>query len=355
MKQDPCFLEIQRLTIQYGDFVAVDDFSLTIAEGSLTCLVGPSGCGKSSILRSLGGFLRPAKGTIRLAGETLEDQGGDGPTIHIPPENRPIATVFQSYALFPHMNVRQNICYGLKLRKVPKADQAEALTQMLDRLDLKGYADKRVQELSGGEQQRVALARSLIIQPRLLLLDEPLSNLDAKLRVALRAELKQVQRDFGVTTLLVTHDQAEAFELGEKIVLLDRGRKVEEGTPRALYESPHAPFTQAFLGESSGYPREGLALRPEAWALLPPGAGPYPARVLRQIFQGPFFYYDCLLAESPAAEAEVAAEAAAAAGEAAAAKKETAEAKAQVRLLVLNTPDAYLPEVGDLVSLAIRK
>lgn len=349
MKQDPCFLEIQSLTIQYEDFVAVEDFSLTIEEGSLTCLVGPSGCGKSSILRSLGGFLRPAKGTIRLAGETLEDQGGDGPEIHIPPENRPIATVFQSYALFPHMNVRQNICYGLKLRKVPKADQAEALTQMLDRLDLKGYADKRVQELSGGEQQRVALARSLIIQPRLLLLDEPLSNLDAKLRVALRAELKQVQRDFGVTTLLVTHDQAEAFELGEKIVLLDRGRKVEEGRPRALYESPHAPFTQAFLGESSGYPREGLALRPEAWALLPPGAGPYPARVLRQIFQGPFFYYDCLLAESAAAKAVAASLAPASL---AVAEKAVAT---PVRLLVLNTPDAYLPEVGDLVSLAIRK
>ena len=316
------FLEIDDLTIKYQDFTAVKHFDLSLEEASFACLLGPSGCGKTTLLRALGGFVKQASGQIYLAGEELTE----------PPEKRPIATVFQSYALFPHMTVGANICYGLRLRKVARERQAELLQDMLIRVDLTGYANKRVQELSGGEQQRVALARSLIIQPRLLLLDEPLSNLDAKLRVSLRSELKQIQEDFAITTIMVTHDQEEAFELADHLVLMHAGEKVEEGRGQELYSRPRAAFTRAFLGESSYYPADAPE-RPEAWRFLKPGEHLLPGQVALEavvehcVFQGAVIYYDCWLQQ----------------------------ADSRLRLMELNSPEAYRPTVGSQVTIIQRQ
>lgn len=306
------FLELDNLTIRYGEHEAVKHFSFAMEEGMFCCLLGPSGCGKTTLLRCIGGFVRQSDGRVFL----------DGKELNTPPEERPIATVFQSYALFPHMTVAQNITYGLRLRRVPKVRRDEQLQQMLERMDLAGYGSKHVQELSGGEQQRVALARSLIVQPKLLLLDEPLSNLDAKLRIALRAELKRVQRDFGITTILVTHDQGEAFELGDRIVLMNEGHKVEEGTPEFLYDHPSDAFTRHFLGDSSLDPRKQERIRPEDWIVAGPGAGSLNATVTRKIFQGALIHYDCLT-----------------------------DSGDTVRCSVLNRGDAFLPREGERVSL----
>lgn len=316
------FLEIQDLTIKYDDFVAVDSFDLSVVEGNFVCLLGPSGCGKTSLLRCIGGFVQQAAGEIYLEKERLD----------MPAEQRPIATVFQSYALFPHMNVEENICYGLRLRKVPKDQQKKLLKTMLDRVGLTGYAGKKVQDLSGGEQQRVALARSLIIQPRLLLLDEPLSNLDAKLRVNLRAELKRIQQDFGITTIMVTHDQDEAFELADRIVLMNAGKKVEEGLAADLYDQPHSDFTREFLGESSFYPPEN-PLRPEDWVFVEEHElalyrdSSMAAKIVRRIFRGAFIYFDCELFET----------------------------KERIRIMLINTPETYLPDVGSKVFIRARE
>lgn len=316
------FLEIKDLSIKYQDFTAVKHFDLSLEEGTFACLLGPSGCGKTTLLRALGGFVKQASGKIYLAGEELTQ----------PPEERPIATVFQSYALFPHMTVGANICYGLRLRKVPRERQAELLQDMLTRVDLEGYADKRVHELSGGEQQRVALARSLIIQPRLLLLDEPLSNLDAKLRVSLRSELKQIQEDFAITTIMVTHDQDEAFELADHLVLMHAGEKVEEGRGQELYSRPQAAFTREFLGESSYYPEKSPE-RPEAWRFLKPHEKPAPGQLALDavvehcIFQGAVIYYDCRLITEDS----------------------------RLRLMEINSPEAYRPPVGSQVTIIKRQ
>lgn len=306
------FLEMDDLTIRYGEYEAVKNFSFAMEEGEFCCLLGPSGCGKTTLLRCIGGFVRQSEGHVFL----------DGKELVTPPEERPIATVFQSYALFPHMTVAQNITYGLRLRRVPKARREEQLKQMLERMDLAGYGPKHVQELSGGEQQRVALARSLIVQPKLLLLDEPLSNLDAKLRIALRAELKRVQRDFGITTILVTHDQGEAFELGDRIVLMNEGRKVEEGTPETLYDRPQDAFTRHFLGDSSLDPGNDEKIRPEDWLLGQPGGGRFDATIKRKVFQGALIHYDCLTDNGDL-----------------------------VRCSVINRGDAFLPREGERVSL----
>lgn len=310
------FLELENVTVHYGDFTAVKNFSMSQEEGSFTCLLGPSGCGKTTLLRSIGGFIPQVKGRIVLAEKVLD----------MPAEERPIATVFQSYGLFPHMTVGENICYGLRIRRVDKKRQTELLNNMLERLGLSGYAKKKVQELSGGEQQRVALARSLIIQPQLLLLDEPLSNLDAKLRIHLRAELKRVQRDFGITTILVTHDQAEAFELGDRIILMNKGEKIEEGSAEELYANPKADFTREFLGASTIDPRTNEAIRPEDWLIFPAGEGELDVQICKRVFQAEQIHYYCRTCDGQ-----------------------------ELSSVVLNRAGQFLPSEGDKVSLTRAK
>ena len=217
-------VSIRQVHKHYDDFHAVKGVSLEIRDKEFMVLVGPSGCGKTTTLRMVGGFLRPDGGRIVLDGEDVTA---------LPPERRPTATVFQSYALFPHMTVLRNVIYGLKFRKVPREEALAAGRAMLEKVGLPGAGDKTIDQLSGGEQQRVALARALIVRPKVLLLDEPLSNLDAKLRVRMRGEIRRLQREFGITALYVTHDQEEALALSDRVAVMEGGRIVQTGSPRS--------------------------------------------------------------------------------------------------------------------------
>jgi len=224
---------------KFGDFTAVDDLSLTIAEGRLTTLLGPSGCGKTTSLRMLAGYSRPTAGTIRIAGRDCT---------RVPPERRDLGMVFQSYALFPHMTVADNVGYGLKLRRVPKEERRTRVMETLELVGLAHLAGNRPKKLSGGQQQRVALARAIAIRPKLLLLDEPLSNLDARLRVQMRAEIRRIQAETGLTVVLVTHDQDEALEMSDDMVLMRAGRVMQQGPPREVFPAPANRFVAEFLG-----------------------------------------------------------------------------------------------------------
>ena len=246
------YLELTNLTKTYKEKNAVKNISFNLEKGKLLCLLGPSGCGKSTVLKSIGGFLKPDSGKIILDGKEITND---------PPENRNVSTVFQSYGLFPHMNVLSNIIYGLKFKKMPKAERVEAGMKMIKTMGLSGYEKKHISELSGGEQQRVALARSLIIRPKLLLLDEPLSNLDAKLRINMRKEIKQIQKEFNITTIFVTHDQSEAFEIADKIILMSNGEIIQEGTAESLYNQPANEFALDFIGANNKI--ENSYIRPE--------------------------------------------------------------------------------------------
>jgi len=214
--------------------------SLDIARGSLTTILGPSGCGKTTILRLIAGFLEPDAGDILIDG--VSQRG-------LPPYLRRTSTVFQEYALFPHMTVFDNVAYGLRLRRLPRAALAEKVRQTLSLLRLEGLEGRYSRELSGGQQQRVALARSLIVEPDVLLMDEPLSNLDAKLRVSVRTEIREIQQRVGITTLYVTHDQEEALAISDTIAVMREGRVMQAGSPRDIYERPADPFVAAFVGQ----------------------------------------------------------------------------------------------------------
>ena len=235
-------LEIKNLTKTYGDKKAVDDITFEVEENTLLCLLGPSGCGKSTILNTIGGFVKPTAGSIILNGKDI--------TLS-PPEERPISTVFQSYGLFPHKSVLENIAYGLKFKKRNKKQAREEAMEILKLVGLEGQGDKDINELSGGEQQRVALARSLVVKPKLLLLDEPFSNLDANLRVIMREEVKRLQHNFGITTIFVTHDQEDAFAVADKIILMNKGRIEQLADPYTLYNKPKDKFALNFIGKSS--------------------------------------------------------------------------------------------------------
>ncbi|MFC7330519.1 ABC transporter ATP-binding protein [Marinactinospora rubrisoli] len=246
-------------------FAAVSDLSLDVPRGSFTTLLGPSGCGKTTTLRMIAGFVRPTRGRILL-------EGADATAT--PPEKRNIGMVFQSYALFPHMTLRDNVAFGLRARRLPKAEVAQRVGEALELVGLAGLAARRPAELSGGQQQRVALARAVAIRPSVLLLDEPLSNLDARLRVQMRRELLRVQRETGVTTVLVTHDQDEALELSDHLVIMDGGRLVQQGAPRAVFPAPASRFVAEFLGYQNflTVPGHGpVAVRPEHARLLTDG------------------------------------------------------------------------------------
>ena len=224
------------------EFYAVRDTSLTIEPGSFVTLLGPSGCGKTTTLRMIAGFESPDEGEIYL---------GDEPINELTPNKRDTAMVFQSYALLPHYNVFDNVAYGLKLRKVPKDEIRERVMKILDLVELSGMEGRMTNQLSGGQQQRVALARALVIEPSVLLFDEPLSNLDAKLRVTMRTEIRRIQQEVGITAVYVTHDQSEAMALSDNIIIMNKGVVAQMGTPQEIYYHPVNEFVADFIGEAN--------------------------------------------------------------------------------------------------------
>jgi putative spermidine/putrescine transport system ATP-binding protein len=259
-------LVLSGVTKGFGGAMAVEPLDLRIADGEFLTLLGPSGCGKTTILRMIAGITRQDAGTIRIGGRAVGD---------LPPERRNVGLVFQSYALFPHMTVAANVGFGLRMRGVARAAAAARVAAALDLVDLGRLAGRLPRALSGGQQQRVALARALVIEPDILLLDEPLSNLDARLRDQLREDLHALQRRLGVTTLYVTHDQSEAMALSDRILVMRAGRIVEAGAPETLYRRPETRFAAEFLGHTNVVPiapGPGAALLPWGEAVPPEAA-----------------------------------------------------------------------------------
>ena len=235
-------VELQNVTKRFGDVVAVDDVSLRIGEGMFFSLLGPSGCGKTTTLRLIAGFEMPTEGEIILKGE---------PVGQLPAFRRNVNTVFQEYALFPHMTVAKNIAFGLEMKKLPKAEIKRRVGEVLEMVHLPRLAHRRPAQLSGGQQQRVALARAIVNHPDLLLLDEPLSALDLKLRQEMRSELKELQRQVGITFVFVTHDQVEALFLSDVVAVMDRGKVVQVGSPTEIYNEPASRYVADFIGETN--------------------------------------------------------------------------------------------------------
>ena len=235
-------VEVVDLTKNYGPVTALDGVSFSIPRGSYSVLLGPSGGGKTTLLRLIGGFIRPTRGRVLLHGQDVSDK---------PPNKRPTSMVFQSYALFPHMSVERNVAYGLKLQRMPKDRIRDSVERMLGVVGLEGYNSRMPHELSGGQQQRVQLARSLVLESDILLLDEPLASLDAKLRKDMCIELKRIQEKIGITFIHVTHNPEEAMTIADRIAIIADGNLVEEGSPREVYERPVRRFTAAFIGENS--------------------------------------------------------------------------------------------------------
>ena len=239
------FLELDDVRKEFGDLVAVDDVSLSIEEGQFVTIVGPSGCGKSTILRSITGLETPTSGEIRLEGNDITD---------LPPYRRNIGLVFQDYALFPHKTVFENVAFGLKMRGASDEEQRERVEEMLRMVNLEGYEEKYPKECSGGEQQRIAVARAIAFDPDLVLMDEPLSNLDKNLRTSIRSELRRIQDETGVTTVYVTHNQNEALSLGDKLAVMNDGRLEQFQEPETVYREPQTRFVADFLGRSTELP-----------------------------------------------------------------------------------------------------
>jgi len=236
------FLALQDLTKRFGEQLAVDGLSLAIERGEFVSLLGPSGCGKTTTLQMIAGFERPSAGTITLEGRNLAA---------VPPARRGLGVVFQNYALFPHMTAAENVAFGLEMQGIAHAERTQRVRETLQLVGLSGFGGRFPRQLSGGQQQRVALARALVIKPRILLLDEPLSNLDAKLREEMQIELRDIQRSLGTTTLFVTHDQAEAMALSDRIVVMNRGRIEQIAKPHEAYERPATGFVASFLGRTN--------------------------------------------------------------------------------------------------------
>jgi multiple sugar transport system ATP-binding protein len=232
-------VRLKNLTKRFKDVVAVDNISLDIEDGEFLTLVGPSGCGKSTTLRSVAGLENPTSGDILIDGQRVND---------FPPQKRHISMVFQSYALFPHMSVESNLAFGLKIRKKSSTEKAEKVKWAIDLLGLSGFEKRLPKELSGGQRQRVALGRALVLEPKVLLLDEPLSNLDAKLRLRMRTELKRLHKKIQTTIIYVTHDQAEAMTLSDRLAVMRDGRILQVGTPEEIYQKPADIFCAGFIG-----------------------------------------------------------------------------------------------------------
>lgn len=238
-----------------NEVTAVDHVNLDIAPGEFITLLGPSGCGKTTTLRMIAGFENATSGKVMLDGENM---------VSLPPNRRPMSMVFQSYALFPHLNVRQNVQYGLKLKKLPKAQMDEEVDVALTAMNLTNLADRAPNQLSGGQQQRVALARAMVMKPKVMLFDEPLSNLDAKLRVKMRQEIRHLQRRLGITSIYVTHDQSEAMSLSDRIVVMNSGRIEQIATPEEIYRRPASVFVADFVGRANFVPAKISATLSEA-------------------------------------------------------------------------------------------
>ncbi len=235
-------LTIERLTRRFGQQLAVDEVSLSVAPGEMIVLLGPSGCGKTTTLRVIAGFVQPSAGDVRVNGESI---------LHLPAYKREMGIVFQSYALFPHLTAQRNIAFGLEMRRMPRAAIDSRVAEMLRLVKLHDFAERLPRQLSGGQQQRVALARALAIHPKLLLLDEPLSNLDASLRQEMAREIRILQQSGGITTVMVTHDQAEAMAMADRLVVMREGRVEQIGRQEDLYERPATPFVARFIGQSN--------------------------------------------------------------------------------------------------------
>lgn len=254
-KKTAPLLRLSGVKKSYGDTEVLTDIHLDIEHGEFLTLLGPSGCGKTTLLRLIAGFEQPSAGTIELDG--LQMAG-------LPADKRPVNTVFQQYALFPHMTVAENVAYGLKLKKVDKAEIHQRVHQMLSMVQLEHLANRKPKDLSGGQQQRVAIARAVINRPKLLLLDEPLSALDYKLRLQMQSELRRLQRELGITFVFVTHDQEEALSMSNRIAVMNGGQFEQIGTPSEIYETPASLFTAKFIGEANLFKAKVKAIYPNA-------------------------------------------------------------------------------------------
>ena len=243
-------LEIKNLTKKFQEFTAVKDISFFVEEGGFFSILGPSGCGKTTLLRMISGFIKESSGEILIKGESMSG---------VPPEQRPVNIVFQSLALFPMMNVRENVAFGLKRQKLSKQEIDSRVKDMLERVSLHGFEKKKVTELSGGQRQRVAIARSLVMKPSILLLDEPLGALDRKLREHMKIELKLLQKELGTTFIYITHDQSEALVMSDKVAVMNKGRFEQIDTPRNLYKNPKTAFVAGFVGESNRFELTGYS------------------------------------------------------------------------------------------------
>jgi putative spermidine/putrescine transport system ATP-binding protein len=278
-------LQLAGLTRRFSHVTAVDRVDLTVGQGEFVTLLGPSGCGKTTTLNLIAGFIAPDSGSIRLHGRPVES---------LPPFRRDLGLVFQDYALFPHMTVADNIGFGLRMRRVPRVEIARHVAEALELVQLRGLGERRPQQLSGGQRQRVALARALVIRPAMLLLDEPLSNLDLKLREEMRVEISALQRRLGIATVFVTHDQGEALTMSDRVAVMREGRIEQAGTPSNIYERPATRFVAGFIGSANLITDCGrtVVVRPERLKLghaqhAPPGARCLAARIERVVYLGP--------------------------------------------------------------------
>ena len=239
------FLVLKNVTKAFGKSVVIDDLDLTIKRGTMVTLLGPSGCGKTTILRLVAGLENPTSGQIFIDGEDVTKSSI---------QNRDICSVFQSYELFPHMSIGDNVGYGLRMQNVGKEERKQRVKEALELVDLAGFEDRYVDQISGGQQQRVALARALVLKPKVLLFDEPLSNLDANLRRAMREKIRELQQSLGITSLYVTHDQTEAFAVSDEVIVMNKGKIMQKAPAKDLYQRPNSLFLANFMGESSIFP-----------------------------------------------------------------------------------------------------
>jgi iron(III) transport system ATP-binding protein len=295
-------VRIENVSKRFGAAIALSGVTLEIASGEICFLLGPSGCGKTTLLRAVAGFVDPDEGRIFI---------GDSEITRTPPHERGAAMMFQSYALWPHLSVERNVAFGLEEQKVPRAEIQKRVDQVLEIMRIKAYSERRIHELSGGQQQRVALARALVVQPRCLLLDEPLSNLDSRLRVEMRGEIRRLCKEFGLTAIYVSHDQKEALAIGDRVAVMDAGQIRQTGPPLEVYRQPRSRFVAEFLGETnllkgqaangvistssfilqpSSFPPASslLSIRPEAWRLGPRAepVNSFPGRIVETVYLG---------------------------------------------------------------------
>lgn len=295
-------VRIENVSKRFGATVALSGVSLEVASGEICFLLGPSGCGKTTLLRAVAGFVEPDEGRIII---------GEGDITRTPPHERGAAMMFQSYALWPHLTVEGNVAFGLEERKVARGEIGRRVGEVLDIMRIKALAGRRIHELSGGQQQRVALARALVVQPRCLLLDEPLSNLDSRLRVEMRGEIRRLCKDFGLTAIYVSHDQKEALAIGDRIVVLEGGCVRQTGAPLEVYRKPASRFVAEFLGETNLLEGQGegtaivtaagrfeaagpssgavlVSIRPEAWRLgaQPEALNSFAGRIAESVYLG---------------------------------------------------------------------